>query len=148
MKGVSMVRPGLLSLGFCVLLTTSAWAQLASQTALVGTVTDTDGLVVPGAQIVAVNVGTRGTCEATTNAEGYYNIQFVRTGTYEISVALSGFQTSKVSGVDVANNQIARSNVVVKVGQVNESITVAGSAPIIDTDSARISETIGKRAVS
>ncbi len=62
------------------------------------------------AQVVAVNVGTRDTYETTTNAEGYYNIQFVRTGTYEITVALSGFQTSKVSGVEVANNQVARTN--------------------------------------
>ena len=80
-----MVRRVLLSLGFGLLLTTSAWAQLASQTALVGTVTDSDGLAVPGAQVVAVNAGTRDTYEATTNAEGYYNIQFVRTGTYEIT---------------------------------------------------------------
>ncbi len=127
---------------------THAAAQLASQTALVGTVNDQDGLVVPGAQVVAVNVGTRDTYETTTNAEGYYNIQFVRTGTYEIAVTLSGFQTSKVGGIDVANNQIVRTNVVMRVGQVNESLTVVGSSPIIDTDSARISETIGKRAVS
>ena len=59
-------------LGLCLLLATSAWAQLASQTALVGTVTDGGGLVVPGAQVVAVNVGTKDTYEATTNAEGYY----------------------------------------------------------------------------
>src|SRR5580765_2791096 len=115
-----MLRPALLSLSLGLFLTTSAWAQLASQTALVGTVTDSDGLAVPGAQVVAVNAGTRDSYEATTNAEGYYNIQFVRTGTYEISVTLTGFQTSKVSGVDVANNQIARTNVIMRVGQVNE----------------------------
>ncbi|HJZ74512.1 MAG TPA: TonB-dependent receptor [Vicinamibacterales bacterium] len=133
---------------FSVLLTASAWAQLASQTALVGTVTDQGGLVVPGAQVVAVNVGTRDTYETTTNVEGYYNIQFVRTGVYEITVTLTGFQTSRVSGVEVANNQVARTNITMSVGQLNESITVAGSAPLIDTDSARISETIGTRAVS
>jgi len=137
-----------LSLACVVFLATSAWAQLASQTALVGTVTDPDGLVVPGAQVVAVNLGTRDTYETTTNAEGYYNIQFVRTGTYEITVGVTGFQTSRVSGVEVANNQVARTNIVMKVGQLNESLNVVGSAPIIDTDSARISETIGKRAVS
>src|SRR5438874_10962163 len=84
-------------------LATSASAQLASQTALVGTVTDTDGLGVPGAQVVAVNAGTRDTYEATTNSDGYYTVQFVRTGTYEITVTLTGFQTSRVSGVEVAN---------------------------------------------
>src|SRR5438309_791470 len=145
---IMMMRRISVFLMFGLLLAGNASAQLASQTALVGTVTDQDGLVIPGAQVVAVNTGTRDTYETTTNGDGYYNIQFVRTGTYEITVALSGFQTSKVNGVEVANNQIARTNVVVRVGQLNESIVVAGSSPIIDTDSARLSETIGKRAVS
>src|SRR6476660_5075918 len=143
-----MLRPALWSLSLGLFLTTSAWAQLASQTALVGTVTDSDGLAVPGAQVTAVNTGTRDTYDATTNAEGYYNIQFVRTGTYEIGVTLTGFQTSRVAGIEVATNQVLRTNVVMKVGQLNESITVVGSSPILDTDSARISETIGKRAVN
>ena len=63
-----------------LLLTTAAHAQLASQTALVGTVSDAGGLVLPGASVVAVNTGTRDTYEATTNAEGDYYIQFVRPG--------------------------------------------------------------------
>ena len=66
-----MMCRALLCLSFGVLLTTTAWAQLASQTALVGTVTDADGLGVPGAQVVAVNAGTRDTYEVTTSAEGY-----------------------------------------------------------------------------
>src|SRR6266487_5523775 len=122
------------------LLATSAWAQLASQTALVGTVTDSDGLVVPGAQIVVVNAGTQDTYEASTNAEGYYNIQFVRTGTYEITVTLTGFQTSKVSGVEVANNQVVRTNVAMKVGQLNESVTVVASATILHFPSTKLSQ--------
>src|SRR5438067_786011 len=145
---IMMMRRISVFLMFGLLLAGNASAQLASQTALVGTVTDQDGLVIPGAQVVAVNTGTRDTYETTTNGDGYYNIQFVRTGTYEITVALSGFQTSKVNGDEVANNQIARTNVVVRVGQLNESITVAGSAPILDIDSARMSEAIGKRGVA
>ena len=80
-----MIRRVSSFLGLGLLLATSAWAQLASQTALVGTVTDSGDLVVPGAQVVAVNVGTKDTYEVTTNAEGYYNIQFVRAGRYEIT---------------------------------------------------------------
>ena len=63
-----------------LLLATAAAAQLASQTALVGTVTDSGGGVMPGAQVLAVNQGTKDTYEATTNAEGYFHIQFVRPG--------------------------------------------------------------------
>ena len=50
-----------LSVSLVLLLATRASAQLTSQTALVGTVTDSDGLLVPGAQVIAVNAGTRDT---------------------------------------------------------------------------------------
>ena len=147
MKGVRMVRSTLLSLGFALFLATSASAQLASQTALVGTVTDSGGLVVPGAQVVAVHAGTGDKYEATTNAEGYYDIQFVRAGTYEITVTLTGFRPFKATGVEISTNQVARTNAVMQVGALNETITVAGTSPIIDTDRATVSETIRSRAI-
>ena len=112
----SAVRLVLLVCLSAVAHSAEAEAQLTSQTALVGTVTDRDGGVVPGAQVVAVNVGTKDTYEATTNTEGYYQIQFVRTGTYDITVTVSGFQTFKATGVAVANNQVVRTNAVVQVG--------------------------------
>jgi len=142
-----MMRAVWLFLSLGLFLAPNASAQLASQTALVGTVTDSGGLVVPGAQVVAVNVGTQDTYEATTNTAGYYNIQFVRTGTYTITVTVPGFQTFKALGIEVGSNQVVRTNAVVQVGAVNESITVAGTSPIIDTDSAKISETISEREV-
>src|SRR6476620_2155271 len=128
-----------LSLGCTLWFAASAWAQLASQTALVGTITDSDGLAVPGAQVVAVNAGTRDTYEATTNAEGYYNIQFVRTGTYEITVSVSGFQTFKATGVQVTGNQVVRTDAVLKVGGLTESVNVEARAQVLTTDSATVS---------
>src|SRR5918996_5846542 len=115
-----MVRRMSVIVGFVLLLAPAAWAQLASQTALVGTVTDGGGALVPGAQVVAVNVGTKDTYEATTNAEGYYHIQFVRTGKYDITVTVSGFQTFKASGVQVTTNQVVRTNAALQPGGVAE----------------------------
>jgi hypothetical protein len=142
-----MMRRMSLAFSFAALLAGNVSAQLASQTALVGTVTDSGGLVVPGAQVVAVNVGTRDTYETTTNAEGYYNIQFVRTGKYEISVSVPGFRPFTATGVEVASNQVVRTNAVLQVGTVSESVNVQASALLLDTDSSKISETIGERAV-
>jgi hypothetical protein len=136
-----------LSLVFTLLLASSAWAQLASQTALVGTVTDSGGLVVPGAQVVAVNTGTKDTYEATTNAEGYYHIQFVRPGRYEITITIPSFQTFKATGVEVATNQVVRTNATLQVGGVTESVNVEAAAQVLDTDRATVSETIGERAI-
>src|SRR5207237_7470301 len=136
-----------LSLSFVLLLSTSAWAQLANQTALIGTVTDSAGLVVPGAQVVAVNLGTQSTYETMTNAEGSYTIPFVGIGKYEITITLSGFQTFRATGVEVATNQVVRTNAVMPVGAVVESVKVEASAQVLDTDGASISETIGDRKV-
>jgi hypothetical protein len=126
---------------------TNALAQLASQTALVGTVTDSGGAVLPGAMVVAVNVGTKDTYEAVTNTEGYYSIQFVRPGKYDVVVTAPGFQTFKTTGVDVASNQVVRTNAVMQVGGVTESVNVEASAQVLDTDRATVSETIGERAI-
>jgi carboxypeptidase family protein len=112
-----------------LLVPPAAFAQLASQTALVGTVSDPAGLVLPGASVVAVNVGTRDTYEATTNAEGDYYIQFVKPGTYEVSVTVNGFQTFKATGVEVASNQVVRTNAVMQVGGINESVSVEARKP-------------------
>ncbi len=142
-----MVRRISVALSLACLLATSAWAQLASQTALVGTVKDSAGLVVPGAQVVAVNVGTKDTYEATTNSEGYYNIQFVRPGRYEITITISGFQTFKATGVEVGTNQIVRTNATLQVGGVTESVNVSADARVLDTDRSTVSETITERAI-
>src|SRR5262245_46453001 len=132
---------------FGLLLATSAWAQLASQTALVGTVTDSGGLVIPGAHVVAVNVGTKDTYEATTSAEGNYHIQFVRPGRYEITVTVSGFGPFKATGVEVATNQVVRTNAALQVGAITDTVSVEAKAQVLDTDRATVSETIGERSV-
>ena len=144
----SAIRLVLLVCLSAVALSAEAEAQLASQTALVGTVTDRDGGVVPGAQVVAVNVGTKDTYEATTNAEGYYHVPFVRTGTYEITITVSGFQTFRTTGVEVANNQVVRMNAVMQIGALAESLIVTASAPMLATDSAAVSQTISERAIA
>jgi hypothetical protein len=141
MRRISLV------LSLVLLLATSAWAQLASQTALVGTVTDSGGLVVPGAQVVAVNTGTKDTYEATTNSEGYYHIPFVRPGKYEITITIQSFQTFKTVGVEVATNQVVRTNATLQVGGVSESVNVTSEAQVLDTDRATVSATIGQRAI-
>ena len=85
-------------------LTTSAWAQLASQTALVGTVTDSGNLVVPGAQVSAVNVGTKDTYEATTNSDDYVALDRVTriSARMRMTVVILG------SNTDIARPRTAR----------------------------------------
>ena len=138
-----------LSICMCLslVLASPAWAQLAGQTALVGTVTDSSGGVMPGASVTAVNVNTKDTYEAVTNSQGQYNIQSVRLGRYEITIALEGFQTFKATGIDVAGNQVVRIDAALAVGGVEQTVTVEAAATVLATDRAALSETIDQRAV-
>jgi hypothetical protein len=131
-----------------VLLASSVSGQLATQTALVGTVTDSTGSVIPGASVVAVNVGTQDTYEVVTNAQGFYNIQFVRIGRYEVTVTLPGFQTFRATGIDVATNQVVRTDAVLTVGGVAEEVTVESRAAVLATDRATVSETLSARQIT
>lgn len=128
-------------------LASGAFAQLASQTALVGTVTDSGGGVLPGATVVAVNVDSGDTYNTVTNEEGQYNIPAVRLGQYEITISLDGFQTFKATGLTVLGNQVVRRDAVLQVGDLAETITVEAGAAVLQTDRAAVSATVEKRAV-
>src|SRR5229473_3601085 len=100
---------------FAALLIVSAHAQLATTTALVGNVTDTSGQTVPAAKVTAINTGTGDTYNTMTNDQGFFNIQFVHTGTYNVIVEKSGFQKIEKTGVVVENNQIVRTDFMLAV---------------------------------
>jgi hypothetical protein len=134
--------PLLLCLALIVSLAPAASAQLASQTALVGTVTDSGGGVLPGATVVAVNTGTKDTYETTTNAQGQYNIQFVQPGRYDLAISVAGFQTFRTTGVEIATNQVVRTNATLQVGAITEEVLVQSRAAVLATDRATVSDTI------
>ena len=129
-------------------ITTSAHAQLATTTALVGTVTDSSGQTVPDAKVTAVNPGTGDTYNATTNDQGYYNIQFVHVGTYNLTVEKGGFGKFQKTGIVVENNQIVRNDVTLTVGSLAQSVTIEAAAPVIKTDDAAVADSITTREVS
>ncbi len=127
---------------FFVCLSIAAYGQLASTTSLVGSVTDAGGAVVSGAAVTALNVGTQELLSARTNAEGYYEFQFIRAGTYDVTVKQAGFDTYTKTGVPVETNQTVRADFAMKVGQVSERVVVTADTPPIATDDAVLSETI------
>jgi Carboxypeptidase regulatory-like domain/TonB dependent receptor len=129
-------------------MTFGAYAQLATTTALVGTVSDASRQTVPGAKVTAVNTGTHDTYMGITTGQGYYNLEFVAIGDYALTVEQPGFQVSRVTGIHVDINQVVRNDVTLKVGSVVESVTVQATASAIKTDDATVSEVLSTRTVS
>ncbi len=123
-------------------------AQLANTTALVGNVTDQGGAAMPGAAVTAVNEGTHDTYSALTNAEGYYNFQFVKIGTYSITAEEKGFQTVRKTGILVQTNQVVRADFRLQVSAVQQEVVVTGGVPPIATDDASLSEIINQTSTT
>ncbi|WP_299819431.1 carboxypeptidase regulatory-like domain-containing protein [uncultured Pontibacter sp.] len=84
-------------------------AQGATTAALSGTIKDQSGTALPGATIIAVHTPTNTQYVATTNVDGYYNIQNMRVGgPYTVSTSYVGYQEQRTEGVNLALGQTAR----------------------------------------
>ncbi|CAN5761585.1 hypothetical protein BH10ACI4_BH10ACI4_11010 [soil metagenome] len=122
-------------------------AQVANNTALVGTVTDASGAVVPGAQVVGTNRETKVDYTGVTNAEGYYSIPFVNPGIYDIVVKMPGFLKVSTSGVVVTLNLAVRTNATLTAGSTNDVVNVTAETPALSTDDAVIGETLSAKTI-
>ena len=136
------------TLALSMLLTGASYAQIATTMSLVGTVTDSTGQSVASAKVTAVETGTFDTHVTTTNDQGYYSIEFIRLGTYNITAEREGFQKVTKTGVVVEINQVVRADIALSVGAVNQSIAVEADAGVIKTDDASVSEIITTRNVA
>jgi hypothetical protein len=126
----------------------AAHAQLATTTSLVGTVTDSSGQVIPGAKVTATETRTLDKYNATTNEQGNYTIEFVRVGVYSVAVEQRGFQKVTKIGIIVDIDQTVRTDLMLPVGAVSESVTVEAVVEAIKTDDASVSEILGTRNVA
>jgi hypothetical protein len=106
--------------------------------ALVGNVIDESGLPVPGATVTITHAETSQKREATTNATGGYNFPNIPTGTYQVDVALTGFQSASSRGVEVRQNTNVRVDVKLTVGALQETVLVSGTAAVLQTETAAV----------
>ncbi len=123
------------------------YTQVANNTSLVGTITDQTDNVVVGAKVVGTNVDTKVEYPAMTNQEGYYSITFINPGTYDITVAQSGFSKAVTKGVIVAINMAVRTDVVLHVGSTSSEVSISADNPPLSTDDALLGETIDAQRV-
>ncbi|MCC6539038.1 MAG: TonB-dependent receptor [Bryobacterales bacterium] len=124
------------------------FAQLASNTSIVGNVGDASGAAVNGAQVTALNQNTGESLVATTNESGNYEFQFLKAGVYTVTVTQTGFTTSTTKDIQLSANQTVRADFALKIGSVDTKIEVTADIPPIKTDEASISEVISTKATA
>jgi hypothetical protein len=125
-----------------------AYAQGAATTSsLSGTVVDSTGGVVPGADVVAKSNATATEYRVVTNGEGFFTIPSLAPGTYTVTVALTGFKTWSSPDVLVT---VAPSSIkpVLEVGALEDTVVVVGATEIVQTQTATIQSTLGIRQLN
>ena len=115
----------------CIARVTSA------QSAISGQVKDQSGAVLPGVTAEATSpVLIERTRTVVTDGQGRYTIVDLRPGTYKINFTLPGFSTVVREGIELLANFTATINIDLKVGALEETVTVAGASPVVDVQQA------------
>ncbi len=128
MSGVTVAR---LWVGLALLALLPSIAS--AQSTIAGVVKDTSGAVLPGVTVEAASpVLIERVRSAVTDGDGRYSIVALRPGTYEITFTLTGFSAFKRDGVIVPADTTVPVNVELRVGSLQETVTVSGESPVVD----------------
>ena len=110
---------------------------------LQGTVADSQGAMIPGAQLTLTDQETNHVITATSDAAGNFTFSELPPSTYKLEVTGDGFKSKVMDGVHVISEQANALNVVMDIGGQSETVTVnAADSPTIDTETGSISGTI------
>jgi hypothetical protein len=134
---------GLALLFLSLVAAAPAAAQLTGT--MSGVVKDTQGAVMPGVSVSAGSDALIGGARAVvTNDDGAYQFTTLPPGEYALTFELAGFVTLKRDGIRVQVAQNARVDAELQVGSLEETLTVTGSAPVVDVLSTTTQTSVGK----
>ncbi len=128
----------------CAVLSGLALGQ-ATDSNVVGSVTDPSDAVVPNATVTATNQATGVKYTGTANAAGEYRINNVPVGTYDVEAGATGMAANQVSGVVLELNRTATVNFKLQLGTVSTVVDVVEAASPIDTSSAQLQASFNSR---
>lgn len=125
---------GLLVLTVVTFVPSTASSQGTSAATISGVVTDTSGAVLPGVTVEAASpVLIEKVRSAVTDERGEYRILELRPGAYTVTFTLTGFATFRREGLELGPSFNATVNANMRIGTLEESVTVSGSSPLVDT---------------
>jgi hypothetical protein len=113
-----------------------------------GTISDSSGAVIPGAQITAINQATKVASRATTNSNGYFVIPNLQVGAYDVAVEATGFRKAERVGYDLVDNGHIAADFKLEVGGVSETVQVTEVlGETVNTVSGELAHTIDAEQV-
>ncbi|MGH9202262.1 MAG: carboxypeptidase-like regulatory domain-containing protein, partial [Vicinamibacterales bacterium] len=137
-----MLRAGLLLLA----LAAAAAAQTTFAT-ITGLVTDPNGAIVPGATVVVTHLASNYRYTATSNNAGHYTLAQLREGEYSLRATAAGFRDFAAQGIGLVSQDLRRIDIQFAIGAVETTVEVSAGATLIETETARISDSKGASAL-
>ena len=124
-------------------------AAVFAQAAITGVVKDASGAVLPGVMVEAASPALIERVRSVVSDEtGQYRIVDLRPGTYTVTFALPGFNTVRREGIELSGDFVATVNADLRVGGLEETVTVTGESPIVDVQSARVQTVVDRETLS
>jgi trimeric autotransporter adhesin len=111
-----------------------------------GSVSDANG-VVPGVAVTLTNEATNISRDVVTNEVGQYNFPAVAPGTYTLRAQITGYKRYESVGLVVGTQQFITLDVKLELGAIEESVTVTGQSPLIDTSTASTGGVLDRAAL-
>jgi hypothetical protein len=105
-----------------------------------GRITDAQGAVLPGVAVTATSAALIQPQTTVTSDTGNYRLPAVPPGTYDLSYELAGFNTLRRSGISITLGFTANVNVELALATIQETVTVSGASPVIDTSTTRVQQ--------
>ena len=129
-----------------VFIATPGLAQ-ESRASLIGRATDPTGAVVPGATVRATNTATNAMASSQTNEAGNFEIPYLISGVYTLSVEASGFKKAVRQGIQLRIGDRVMLDFALTVGDLAEAVQVTGEVPLLDTATASLGMVMDQRRV-
>ena len=124
----------------------SGWAQVTTAT-LSGTVTDPTGASTPGATVTLTHQETGTVISKVAGRDGDFQFDFLRVGTYNITIEAKGFKRYETRGIELTAGQNVRQAHALQIGDVNETVQVEATAPLVNTVSSEQLQTFDTKTV-
>ena len=132
----------------CLLVASKPVTGQVDRGGIVGAITDPAGARVAAAQVTITNLDTNQEVKVVTDNEGNYAAQLLKIGNYSVSAEKPGFQKTLEPSVEVGVNQVARVDLMLKVGSSTETIQVTAAAPLLQTESSSLGTQETERRIS
>jgi hypothetical protein len=125
----------------------NAFGQASSTASISGVIVDTDGGVLPGADVIVKNTKTGETFTTVSSDRGVFSVPALITGTYSVSVSLQGFKAVQIDNVIVNSGVPVNVRATLELGGVTETVTVQANSDLVQTQTATVATTLDTRQI-